>query len=239
MARGPAEGDSKVLPVVAAIAGVLAILCCGCGGIGGAWWAYSRVGADGNLTVPIVGIKIPVKRLLINPGTNTGLPWPAPAITSKNCEDVADGGPVNGPGCITSDISCGDIIVGHTAGGVRRMDSKFYEKKFCTPYTTNHDGGEERVYRLKMPPGEWRAYAWLDTPCADLDLFAVKWDGNDCPTIDHNIQRCEASVDAWGWGKEAVELVHQGNATWFLVVEGKGDEEGAFALQIQCREGLQ
>jgi hypothetical protein len=187
---------------------------------------------------PLVpGLKLPIReRQWILPGVSSTPPPPEPLVTSGNCEDVSDGGPVDGPGCVTATLQCGDTVIGHTVGGVRRFDSRFYEKKHCTPATTNHDGGEERVYRLEMPEGEWRAFVWMDTPCANLDLFALRWNGEDCPTVDHNVNACE-----YGQllnGSERVELVHQGEATWFLVVEGRGEEEGPFALHVQCRPGL-
>ncbi len=201
-------------------------------------WLYKS--PDGPFTGPLDVRKVlPIReRQYILPGFDSSPPRPQPIVTSGNCEDLEDGGPVDGPGCITRDIQCGDTIVGHTIGGVRRLDSKFYEKKFCTPFTTNHDGGDERVYRLVMPEGEWKAFVWLDTPCADLDLFAVLHDGDDCPTMSHNLPRCEAGVMP-GTKEERVELVSQGEATWFLVVEGKSEEEGAFGLHVQCRPGLQ
>lgn len=178
------------------------------------------------------------ERVYILPGVDTSPPPPEWAVTSSNCQDLPDGGPVNGPGCITNQISCGETVIGHTAGGVQRFDSKFYEKKFCWPFTVDHDGGEERVYELVMPEGEWKAFVTLDTPCANLDLLAMKWDGGDCPTMSANIPQCEANLDVKS-NREVVELVHQGQATWLLVVEGRDEQEGAFALHVQCRKGLQ
>lgn len=174
----------------------------------------------------------------IMPVLMQGPPPPEAAVTSSNCDDIEDGGPVAGPGCVTADVKCGDVIIGHTKGGVQRFDSRFYEKKFCTPRTTNHDGGDERVYRLEMPEGEWRAFVWMDSPCADLDLFALKWTGEDCPTMSHNLPQCEEGTLLSMQDRERVELVHQGEATWFLIVEGQGEAEGPFALHVQCREGL-
>lgn len=195
---------------------------------------------EGPFTGPLLpNLKFPLReRRHILPGMSSTPPPPEAAVTSSQCDDLSDGGPVGGPGCVTSPISCGETVIGHTVGGVRRFDTKFYEKKFCWPATVQHDGGEERVYRLEMPDGEWRAFVWMDSPCADLDLFAVKWNGDDCPTMDHNIAQCESNLQR-RVGNERVELVHQGTATWYLVVEGSGDEEGAFALHVQCRPGLQ
>src|SRR5688500_15272763 len=98
-------------------------------------WPSEKGPFDGPL---VPGLKLPIReRQWILPGVSSTPPPPEAAVTSANCDDLADGGPVNGPGCITGEIKCGDTIVGHTLGGVERFDSKFYEKKFCTPRTTN------------------------------------------------------------------------------------------------------
>jgi len=199
-------------------------------------WPSEEGAFDHDLTA---NLKLKTReRQWLLPGVNSTPPPPEPAVTSGQCDELSDGGPVAGPGCITSTIQCGDTIIGHTAGGVDRFDTRFYEKKFCWPGTVQHDGGGERVYKLEMPSGEWRAFVWMDSPCADLDLFALKWDGDDCPTEASMVRQCEAVLKA-GKKQELVELVHQGEATWYVVVEGRGAEEGAFALHIACREGLQ
>ena len=163
---------------------------------------------------------------------------PPAVVGTANCGDLSDGGPVPGPACITATIGCGDTIAGHTKGGTSVFDTRFYEAKYCTPATTNHDSGDERVYALTMPEGDHRAIVTLDTPCADLDLAAVRVPGFDaCPTVDTDVPQCEM------WPKpstqrESVELVSQGPSTWLLVVEGKNDAEGAFGLTVRCVDGL-
>lgn len=176
-------------------------------------------------------------RVPILPGTISGPPPPEAGITKSQCKDLEDGGPVEGPGCITGRISCGETVIGHTIGGVRRFDTRFYERAFCTPALTNHDGGDERIYRLDMPDGPWTAVVTLDTPCADLDLAAIRWDGDDCPTPSHIIHQCEM----WpkdGTAREQVRLASTSQSSWFLVVEGKDEHEGAFALTVQCFPGI-
>ena len=93
--------------------------------------------------------------------TNVSQPeMPPPRISPDQCEDIADGGPLaEGEDCVTAEIKCEESIIGHTAGGVEQFDSRFYEKKRCWPRTRDHDGGGERIYRLEMPEGEWRAWA--------------------------------------------------------------------------------
>jgi len=116
------------------------------------------------------------------------------------------------------------------------MCTRWYERSHCTPATTNHDGGDERIYRLEIPDGEWHVDVWLDTPCADLDLAAFLWnDTTRCPT--GTVDRC----DMWpkpGTEREYLQIVSQRKSNWLLVVEGKDSEEGPFALHVQCKPGL-
>lgn len=164
-----------------------------------------------------------------------GPPPPEVAIRADECEAVTSPPPTND--CITGEIRCDEVVRGHTNGGVRRFDTEFYRRQFCTPDTTDHNGGEERIYRLVMPKGEWHAEVWLDTPCADLDLAAMRWQGSTCPAPGASLAQC----DMWprnGTEREHVQLVSQTESEWLLVVEGKGKEEGAFALHVQCFPGL-
>ena len=112
------------------------------------------------------------ERTPILPGIlSNPIPAPEPGLSRSQCNELQSGGPTEG--CITGEIHCGETVVGHTRGGVKVFDTAFYEAKFCTPATTEHAGGDERVYRFKMPEGKYTAVATLDTPCADLDLAAI------------------------------------------------------------------
>lgn len=171
--------------------------------------------------------------LLILPGTISGPPPPAEGITRGQCGDLSDGGAVSGPGCVTAEIECGQTVIGHTKGGVQMFDTRFYEKFFCTPATTNHNGGDERVYHLVAPDGKKRLWVTLDTPCADLDLAVIKYGGSDCPNLDSVVPDCEMWPKS-GSKREVVDLTSTGTSDWLIVVEGKDDEEGAFAVTVQC-----
>jgi hypothetical protein len=175
---------------------------------------------------------------LIRPGHNSGPEAPVPAITEEMCDDLDDGGKPAGPGCITAEIACGDTVIGHTLGGTQNFDTRFYEAFFCTPALTDHSGGDERVYRLRMPEGKWTATVWMDSPCADLDMAAMEVDNDEtCPTINSHVPRCEMWPKPQG-DQEKVRLVSQRESTWLIVVEGVDQEEGAFALHVDCNEGL-
>lgn len=177
---------------------------------------------------------------LIAAGTDSSVPPPAPALTSKQCGDITDGGPVKMQGCITDVIECGQTIYGHTSGGVKLFNTRWYERNFCTPGTTNHDSGDERIYLFRFPDdGKWRAWFTLDTPCADLDVAAIQWDGTGCPSADANVNECDMNRKQ-GTIRERAEAISDGNwVQWLVVVEGVGNEDGPFALSVQCREGLQ
>jgi len=158
-------------------------------------------------------------------------------IQQDDCENVPQNAGVDGPDCISGTISCGETVVGHTIGGTNHFSTRFYEKHHCTPATTDHNGGEERVYLLNMPDGDWTADVYLDTPCADLDLAAVKWTGDACPNESSPVGRCEMTVRDGG-SREHVRLSSRKATSWLVAVEGKSDNEGAFAVVVQCREGL-
>jgi len=178
------------------------------------------------------------ERRPILPGFLSGPPPPEAGIVGSQCNDMTDGGPLNIDDCITDVIECGETIVGHTIGGINRFDTRFYEKNFCTPATTNHDSGNERVYRLSVPEGDHTAVVHLDTPCADLDMAAFRYKKDTCPSAATILHHC----DMWpvdGTGRERVQLASQHATNWYIVVEGKDDNDGAFSLTVQCRKGLQ
>jgi len=158
-------------------------------------------------------------------------------LVNADCPKVPENSEVEGPDCLSGTLSCGDTIVGHTIGGTKRFNTKFYEKHFCTPATTDHDGGDERIYRLDMPDGDWTAEVFLDTPCADLDLAAVKWTDDTCPSEASNVLQCEMAIKDGG-RREHVRLSSRNATSWLVAVEGKANQEGAFALVVTCREGL-
>lgn len=210
------------------------------------WWCVAMVAGctDWLLQSPEGPHEGPVHANLVRPVRSRSRLWsshapapPEPAVRAEHCALLDHGGPVAGPDCVTATISCGDTIVGHTAGGVDRYDTAMWEQAFCWPATVPHDSGGERVYRLDMPAGEWRAFVWLDSPCADLDLMAMQHQGETCPGTGHRVSRCEAALRQ-GRGREQIELVSQGETTWYVVVEGRGEADGAFALQVECRPGL-
>lgn len=184
----------------------------------------------------------PVRLPPLPPSITSGPPIPPSPIHRDQCSDIVDGGPLLGDGtCATAEIHCDEMIIGHTLGGVDEYDSDFYEDKHCWPRLIDHDGGDERVYKLVMPPGEWRAWVTLHTPCADLDVMAIRHDTDTCPTTRSNINQCEMKAES-STRPERFQMTSQTSngrqAVWWIVVEGKRNEEGPFSLHVQCAAGL-
>jgi hypothetical protein len=179
--------------------------------------------AEGAVTGPVV-----------MPGKITKPGEPPVAITKDTCGTLNDGGPVI-DGCMTAEIHCGDVVIGNTRGGAEKLNTRFYEKYFCTPGTTQHDGGDERIYKLVVTEPQMRVLAYLDTPCADLDIAAFReGSGATCPNPDAEIPRCEMKVKKEA--REFVDIRDNDPTTYWIVVEGKGEEEGAFSLSVQCEK---
>jgi hypothetical protein len=241
-------------PLLAGLAGFSLILALGCGSFTGTT-ADDGDAPDRPADKPSSGDKTPSdasngssgssgsggKAPLMLPGTKSGPGDPEIALSAKQCSDLTDGGPVKGPDCVTDTIECGQTIIGHTVGGTKKFDTRFYEMNFCWPGTIQRDGGDERVYKFRFPPGAWRAKFVLDTPCADLDVVAFTWDKSTCPGNRTEVRECDSRREA-GSKREFAEAVTDGRdvwTDWLVVVEGIGQEEGPFALTVQCTEGVQ
>jgi hypothetical protein len=168
----------------------------------------------------------------VQPGKLSG-PDAAILVTKDECTAMTDGGPLmKGSDSLTGVLKCGDRIKGHTKGGVQRFDSVFYEKKMCTPRTTNHAGGDERIYKFEEEHDQI-AYITLDTPCANLELAAIQSKDGKLPTMESSVDRCEMNIKK-GTTRERVDLFARDPVTWYVVVEGIDDEEGAFGLTVDC-----
>ena len=215
------------------------------GGCGAADWAYDRyINPPPPRSTPLanesrVRIEPPKPLVETKAPISDSRPDPPPStISEDSCADMADGGPVNGPGCVTAVIQCDQTVIGHTVGGTHLYDSEWYDSQQCTPAVTDHDGGDERIYRLDVPDGDWTAFVTLYTPCADLDLAGWLGTPGQCPPErSETISRCDES--RWpGRKPERLTLVTQHGASWYLIVEGVKEQEGLFSLSVQCRHGL-
>jgi hypothetical protein len=204
---------------------------CG-GGAGEARPGASEADHGGAASADDVKVDAPKTGPKVAPGKLSGPDTPV-AMSADACGSMTDGGPLmSGSDTLTGVLKCGDKITGHTKGGVEKFDSLFYEKKFCTPRTTNHAGGDERVYRFDQAKDQI-AYITLDTPCANLELAAIQSKDGSVPTMSSSVDRCEMNIKK-GNTRERVDLFARDPITWYVVVEGIDEEEGAFALTVEC-----
>src|SRR5687767_14981868 len=94
-------------------AGILLLLF-GCSCLPSNWFTLpSEEGPFKDPLVPGAHKKLRERRLIL-PGVSNVPPPPEAAVTASQCDDISNGGPVAGPGCITSDITCGETVIGHT-----------------------------------------------------------------------------------------------------------------------------
>ncbi|TVQ94074.1 MAG: hypothetical protein EA397_02895 [Deltaproteobacteria bacterium] len=167
---------------------------------------------------------------------------PAPGITSAQCNDLTDGGPVPGPDCITAEIKCGETIVGHTRGGVNLYNTRFYERNFCWPGTRNHNAGDERVYlfvpdkspRFQAGENRQRVSVFFDSPCADLTFTKmVGTSATKCPR--ETAKLCDsANPFTRKMNRNTMHLTVDRGEIYYFLVEGADDENGAFAITVEC-----
>lgn len=146
------------------------------------------------------------------------------------CEDRSRAAEPLADGCVTAELACGQIVEGHTEGGQSLWSDAFYRAHYCLPLPERYTG-PERLYRLRVP-ADTRVKARLESPCADLDLFALIWSDDTCPTVDHLATECEADDHAGGG---EVQVVTDRNPKTLLIgVDGKAGATGPFRLQVLC-----
>jgi len=134
-------------------------------------------------------------------------------------------------GCIMADLQCGSIVEGSTVTGGKNWGDEFYANHFCSVERHQYHEAPEAIYRLHVPPN-LRATIKLISNCAELDLAAVGWPEDRCPTEQHMIHECEMDVSRGG-GSVVVQTVD--NPQYFLVgVDGKNGETGNFRLEVSC-----
>ncbi|MED5369377.1 MAG: hypothetical protein VX899_00060 [Myxococcota bacterium] len=150
------------------------------------------------------------------------------------CDGEAIARTPRGKDCVTAELVCGDSVTGTTVKGASNYGDKFYSgDSFCSSLPDNYEG-PERVYRLNMPANA-EAEVLLDSPCEDLDLFAIRWpDQHTCPNEQHSISQCDED-DSKGDGSLML-YSDKRPRTFLLVVDGKESATGEFGLKVNCWE---
>ena len=81
-------------------------------------------------------------------------------------------------------------------------------------------------------PGTGYVDIILDSPCEDLDIFAMRWsDDESCVQSGVSIGECEGDA---GSGGGEITIYNSEPARYVIVVEGENGEEAPYRLSIDC-----
>lgn len=139
--------------------------------------------------------------------------------------------------CVTAELSCGDSVVFDMAGaGGSRLDGGVYSSGgwACWPVDLGTYGGGERFFRFDHPGNSSApavATIRLDSPCADLDLFAFWWESDTCPSGGASPYECETTLDS-----NPFTIWNNEPRSYLLAVEGAAGAEGPFRITIDCEQ---
>lgn len=138
--------------------------------------------------------------------------------------------------CVSSELSCGQSIITTTEGGNSVMDAEDYLNWFCTPFPDGDYSGSERTFQVAVPAGQSATFS-LESPCDDLDIFALRWElweNNEmCPDSGNSIVECEAD-DSRDGGSVTVYADSSRTTHYLIIIDGADGEIANFALDITC-----
>ena len=165
------------------------------------------------------------------------------AFVSIDC-DAWQNAPPEPRGCVNQPIYCNDEIESTTFGSTSKLGDDFYLQAGVTPRGHSYQESGDVVYELLLP-GDTDAVLSLDTPCADLDLFAMTYrDGSQqCPSSttvfkesDFSQRRSELEELKISTGSLGREDRMQGGRSYLVVIDGKSGQEGSYRLTVDCTD---
>jgi hypothetical protein len=133
--------------------------------------------------------------------------------------------------CVDAVIACGDRITDTTLGAPNhRIDTRDYERWFCIPPFDSRDHAGERTYALHIPPGY---SARLDFRSKIPELSVAALAGVSCLETQ---KRLPSGCEMWPKEGQRETLILKADLAdeWFVVVEGTGETEGSFELDVTC-----
>ena len=149
--------------------------------------------------------------------------------------DIVHPSPSQKLGCAYKSLSCNDSIEGTTEGGPKKFGDDFYQQGQCTPQRNDYEDSPEAIYRLRVKPNT-QVDLRLDSNCAELDVAAMSWPEDRCPTIKHTNQISrECEMNTSNDGGTLVLTTVKNTQTYLIVVDGKNGQKGNFRLDVQCR----
>ena len=133
--------------------------------------------------------------------------------------------------CITDELVCGDSVIGTTMDGTNNLTGADYASFWaCAVVGTSSYAGPERMYEF-VHPGTGTVTISLASPCANLDLFAMRWEAHSCMQTGLSILECEADISSGGG---SFEIWNNEPSRYVIVVEGANGEEAPFEVSARC-----
>lgn len=155
-------------------------------------------------------------------------------LPDRFCDLALPTAPADGPECREAEVlQCGDVVEATLEGGRSVYTADDWEGWYCSVNLDRHPyDGPERAWRLDIP-ARTTAYVRIDTPCANLDVFAIFWEDPDsCPLPGAGLRVCETGD---GDGSVDVAEVHSVDAeSDLIIVDAKDGEVANFRLSVTC-----
>jgi hypothetical protein len=146
------------------------------------------------------------------------------------CDEEVDPLSYDSSTCIAHTLSCGETISGINTGGPSNVDGSDYSSIWACEVTGEQSyTGPEMHYEF-IHPGDGEVFIYLDSPCANLDLFVMQHDGG-CVSSSSQIFECEADISSDGG---SVRVWNNEPKRYVIIVEAPTDVFEPYELSLDC-----
>ena len=150
---------------------------------------------------------------------------PTSTSTVMSLDDT--GGTRNLPG---DWLECGDSGRHQRQRAITARRGRYASFWACAVVGRDSYTGNEQHFFFEHP-GTGYVRIGLDSPCEDLDLFVIRWDGNSCLHPELSIVECEGQVSSGGgW----LYIWNNAPAGYVVVVDGPNGENGPYGVTLNC-----
>jgi len=162
---------------------------------------------------------------------NGGSTTPSWAKLDIDCDTPVEDLSWNSSTCQAAELTCGDSIIATNVGGPSNLDGSAYSSFWaCAVVGRDSYTGSEQHFFFEHP-GTGYVRIGLDSPCEELDIFAIRWDGGSCVQEGLSIVECEANIDSsGGW----FYIWNNSPSGYVIVVDGPNGETGPYGVTINC-----
>jgi hypothetical protein len=142
--------------------------------------------------------------------------------------------------CATTFIQEGTPILGSTYYGLNYFNKDHYagdSEWYCLPFLRGDYFSSERVFLFTHPGNDQYCDVFLESPCADLDLFALRYNpysSGGCPDPNTLNIQCEASADAGPFDESINSLYENSQTMYMLIVDSPNPTDAWFRLNVEC-----